>query len=106
MGRRVPLRRLLEEPWQGFWIPRFLRRFLRGISFSGALRVIYAFFPRNLHPRHPGTGRRQVRGIVRGVSSGSGGRDSVGADSAAAPTEEYSSIFNQGLCIHQTCLPV
>ena len=34
-----------------FWIPPFLRRFLRGISCSGALLVTYAFFPRKSHPR-------------------------------------------------------
>ena len=33
----------------------FLRRFLRGISCSGALRVVCAFFPRKLHLRSHGS---------------------------------------------------
>ena len=36
---------------EGLLIPPFLRRFLRGISCSGALRATYAFFPRKSHPR-------------------------------------------------------
>ena len=43
-GELTPARRLPEEPWKDLCIPPFLRRFSRGVSCSGALRVTYAFF--------------------------------------------------------------